>query len=177
MAVIRPLNRGLFASEEDKREVEQVAQQLEKLNPNPKALASPLINGRWELLYTTSESILGTKRPAFFRPSGPIYQILGEPPLLWHSAGIFEINREETEDALLFQRTEGCMADQKTQLFELTLAKLLGLGQRYLYCKPSCHFWATCNCAAVFAAATRHEPAMPLHESRQSCSEVVACFL
>lgn len=82
LAVIEPLKRGLNASEEEKREVEELAQQLERLNPNPKALASPLINGRWELLYTTSESILGTKRPALFRPSGPIYQILGEPPLV-----------------------------------------------------------------------------------------------
>jgi len=29
-------------------------------------------------VYTTSESILGTKRFPLFRPSGPIYQLLGE---------------------------------------------------------------------------------------------------
>eukprot|EP00887_Chlorella_sp_A99_P002132 scaffold21.g2132.t1 len=32
----------------------------------------------WELLYTTSDSILGTNKPAFLRPSGPIYQVSAE---------------------------------------------------------------------------------------------------
>lgn len=53
-------------------------QVLERQNPNKKALASPLLAGKWELLYTTSDSILGTSRPAFLRPSGPIHQYLGE---------------------------------------------------------------------------------------------------
>jgi hypothetical protein len=61
--------------------VERLAAQLERLNPTPKPLASPLLNGRWELLYTTSDSILGTKRPALLRPSGPIYQLLNGPAL------------------------------------------------------------------------------------------------
>jgi hypothetical protein len=73
---IKPLQRGLKASPEDKQAVELLAQQLEKLNPTPKPLGSPLLNGRWKLLYTTSDSILGAKRPALLRPSGPIYQLL-----------------------------------------------------------------------------------------------------
>jgi hypothetical protein len=32
-------------------------------------------SGKWELLYTTSASILGTGRPPLLRPSGPIYQV------------------------------------------------------------------------------------------------------
>lgn len=32
--------------------------------------------GQWELLYTTSDSILGMSKPAFLRPSGPIYQVI-----------------------------------------------------------------------------------------------------
>jgi hypothetical protein len=57
--------------------VEALASQLERLNPTPKPLASPLLNGRWRLEYTTSDSILGTRKPALLRPSGPIYQFLG----------------------------------------------------------------------------------------------------
>jgi hypothetical protein len=53
-----------------------MASALERLNPTRKPLASPLLNGRWRLEYTTSDSILGTKKPAFLRPSGPIYQFL-----------------------------------------------------------------------------------------------------
>ncbi len=33
--------------------------------------------GKWELIYTTSGSILGTSRPPFLRPIGPIYQFIG----------------------------------------------------------------------------------------------------
>lgn len=40
----------------------------ERLNPNPKALSSPLVSGKWRLVYTTSSSILGTNRPAILRP-------------------------------------------------------------------------------------------------------------
>jgi PAP_fibrillin len=59
-------------------DVQHRVQVLERQNPNRKALACPLLAGKWELLYTTSDSILGTSRPAFLRPSGPIHQYLGE---------------------------------------------------------------------------------------------------
>lgn len=74
--LIKPLQRGVAAEPEDIDAVEVAAQELEKLNPTPKTLASPLVNGKWELLYTTSQSVNGKGRPAPFRPSGPIYQIL-----------------------------------------------------------------------------------------------------
>lgn len=41
-----------------------------------RSLASPFINGRWELLYTTSGSIIGKNKPRRLRPFGPIYQVL-----------------------------------------------------------------------------------------------------
>jgi hypothetical protein len=74
--LIAPLKRGLTATEDDAAAVEAAASALEKLNPTRNPLASPLINGQWELLYTTSASILGKTKPGFLRPSGPIYQIL-----------------------------------------------------------------------------------------------------
>eukprot|EP01024_Parvocaulis_polyphysoides_P018003 TRINITY_DN1793_c1_g2_i1.p3 TRINITY_DN1793_c1_g2~~TRINITY_DN1793_c1_g2_i1.p3 ORF type:complete len:234 (-),score=28.42 TRINITY_DN1793_c1_g2_i1:168-800(-) len=74
--VVQDLQRGLTATEEEKQQVEELAQKLEKQNPNKKSLASPLINGKWRLIYTTSESIVGTKKPALFRPKGPIYQTI-----------------------------------------------------------------------------------------------------
>lgn len=72
------LNRGLEASKQDQAEMENLVQQLEQDNPNPKSLAADEINGKWRLIYTTSESILGTKRPAPFRPSGSIFQSIGK---------------------------------------------------------------------------------------------------
>lgn len=81
LEAIAPLKRGLLATPEDAEAVEAAAQALERLNPTPKALSSPLINGQWELLYTTSASILGAKKPAFLRPSGPIFQLIDAPNL------------------------------------------------------------------------------------------------
>lgn len=74
--LIKPLNRGVSAGPDDIEAVEAAAKALERLNPNPKSLSSPLVNGKWELLYTTSTSVNGTNRPALLRPSGPIYQTI-----------------------------------------------------------------------------------------------------
>lgn len=57
--------------------VDELARELERINPTKNVLASPLINAKWELLYTTSSSILGTSRPPFLRPQGKIYQTIG----------------------------------------------------------------------------------------------------
>ncbi|DBB16532.1 TPA: hypothetical protein ACH3X3_014796 [Trebouxia sp. C0006] len=79
LAAIQPLQRGVSATEDDQKDVEQLIKKLEKVNPNPKSLASPLINGKWKLIYTTSQSILQSKRPAVLRPNGPIFQYIDAP--------------------------------------------------------------------------------------------------
>jgi len=76
LEAIEGTQRGVAASEEDVAAVEAAASALERLNPNRQPLASPLVNGEWELLYTTSASILGANKPWFLRPSGPIYQAI-----------------------------------------------------------------------------------------------------
>ncbi|GAX84938.1 hypothetical protein CEUSTIGMA_g12359.t1 [Chlamydomonas eustigma] len=76
MELIEPLQRGAIASEVDKMEVDDLARKLEALNPTTKPLASPLLNGSWELRYTTSASILGLSKPPPFRPFGKICQVL-----------------------------------------------------------------------------------------------------
>ncbi len=67
----------MTATEEDTANVERLATAVEGLNPTAKPLSSPLINGRWELIYTTSSSILGKNKLPFLRPVGPIYQLIG----------------------------------------------------------------------------------------------------
>lgn len=51
---------------------------LEKVNECNAPVQSELLRGDWELLWTTSDSILGQKRPSFFQPSEgtPILQYL-----------------------------------------------------------------------------------------------------
>ncbi|MEW5302031.1 MAG: hypothetical protein WDW36_004843 [Sanguina aurantia] len=75
LEAIEPLSRGATASDEDKEEIEQLARVVEGFATS-KPLANPLLNGQWELLYTTSAGILGLSKPPPFRPSGPIYQYI-----------------------------------------------------------------------------------------------------
>ena len=50
---ISGLQRGLTAGPEERARVDELARRLEKTNPTRAPLASDLINGQWELLYTT----------------------------------------------------------------------------------------------------------------------------
>ena len=74
------LERGVSASEAQRDAVDAAAKALEARNPNRACLRSPaaraLLSGEWELLYTTSASILGATRPWPFRPLGPIFQTI-----------------------------------------------------------------------------------------------------
>ena len=77
LELLSGLNRGVTANESDKQKVEQKARELERLNPTRSPLGSEYLSGQWELVYTTSSSILGTSKPPFLRPQGPIYQLIG----------------------------------------------------------------------------------------------------
>nr|GMC87815.1 probable plastid-lipid-associated protein 4, chloroplastic isoform X1 [Ipomoea batatas] len=76
LEAIAPLDRGADATPEDQKLVDQIARKLEAVNKVKEPLKSSLLNGKWELLYTTSESILQTRRPKVFRPNGKIYQAI-----------------------------------------------------------------------------------------------------
>ncbi len=53
--------------------MDSLFQKLETLNPTPKPLRSKLVNGNWNLEYTTSDSILGK---GGFPRVGPIVQLI-----------------------------------------------------------------------------------------------------
>nr|AFK48988.1 unknown [Lotus japonicus] len=64
---IAPLDRGADATLEDQQTIDQIARKLEAVNPTKNPLKSNLLDGKWELIYTTSQSILQTKRPKLLR--------------------------------------------------------------------------------------------------------------
>ncbi|XP_051132790.1 probable plastid-lipid-associated protein 4, chloroplastic [Andrographis paniculata] len=76
LEAIAPLDRGAAATPEDQQLIDQIARKLEALNKVKEPLKSNLLNGKWELLYTTSKSILQPERPKFLRPNGKIYQAI-----------------------------------------------------------------------------------------------------
>ncbi|MCO5552298.1 hypothetical protein L7F22_005810 [Adiantum nelumboides] len=81
LEAIAPLDRGADASPDDQARVDMIAQNLEKLSSVKDTVTSTLINGKWELLYTTSETILKKQRPKLLRPRGPIYQAINNDSL------------------------------------------------------------------------------------------------
>ncbi|KAK4375069.1 hypothetical protein RND71_005746 [Anisodus tanguticus] len=64
---IAPFDRGAEATPEDQEIIDQIARKLEVCNPTKEPLKSSLLNGKWELVYTTSKSILQTQRPKILR--------------------------------------------------------------------------------------------------------------
>ncbi|XP_077212754.1 putative plastid-lipid-associated protein 4, chloroplastic isoform X2 [Tasmannia lanceolata] len=81
LEAISPLDRGAEASPEDQELVDKIARELEAVNAIKAPLKSELLNGKWELLYTTSRTILQTQRPKFLRPNGKIYQAINADTL------------------------------------------------------------------------------------------------
>ncbi|KAG0555364.1 hypothetical protein KC19_12G164400 [Ceratodon purpureus] len=81
LEAIAPLDRGAAATAEDIARVDEIARELEALNPTKEPLKSPFLNGKWELLYTTSSSILKKERPKLLRPNGAIYQAINTDTL------------------------------------------------------------------------------------------------
>ncbi|KAL6297475.1 hypothetical protein ACE6H2_005617 [Prunus campanulata] len=65
---IASLDRGADATPEDQQTVDQIARKLEAVNPIKEPLKSDLLNGKWELIYTTSKSILQTQWTADLTP-------------------------------------------------------------------------------------------------------------
>nr|XP_043627415.1 probable plastid-lipid-associated protein 4, chloroplastic [Erigeron canadensis] len=94
---IDPLDRGADASLEDQQSIEQIVRKLEAANPTKEPLKSPLLNGKWELIYTTSQSILQTKRPKFLR-SRVNYQAINADTLRAQNLESFPTFNQVTAD-------------------------------------------------------------------------------
>jgi hypothetical protein len=73
---VAPLDRGAAATTAAKLDVEALVAALAEVNPTPAAAASGLSDGRWNVVYTTSGQLLGSRLPDFLRPSGPLYLTL-----------------------------------------------------------------------------------------------------
>jgi len=53
-------NRGILATDTEKRAILSAIAQLEDYNPTPRPVeAGELLEGNWRLLYTTSQELLG----------------------------------------------------------------------------------------------------------------------
>lgn len=96
LELAKQTDRGLEVSTEEAAAMQTLFSRLEKLNPTRAPLASGLVTGIWDLKYTTSKQILGSKN---FRRVGPILQTLDTERLTAENAevvdyGIFRLSRK-----------------------------------------------------------------------------------
>lgn len=82
------VDRGLAATPAQQVQMAELFERLERLNPTRRPLMSPLINGRWDLRYTTSDSILGRGGP---RRVGPIIQNIDTVNLEAYNSEVLEL--------------------------------------------------------------------------------------
>ncbi|MEB3267821.1 MAG: PAP/fibrillin family protein [Leptolyngbya sp.] len=76
LEVIAPTNRGILASKLDRQAIQIAIARLEDRNPTPEPLAATdLLAGNWQLLYTTSDELLGIDRFPLYR-LGQVYQCI-----------------------------------------------------------------------------------------------------
>jgi hypothetical protein len=67
LAAIQPLDRGAQATADDLANIDKIARELESLNPTKEPLKLSLLNGKWRLVYTTSESVLRKQVPLLLK--------------------------------------------------------------------------------------------------------------
>uniref|UniRef100_A0A7N0RH08 Plastid lipid-associated protein/fibrillin conserved domain-containing protein n=1 Tax=Kalanchoe fedtschenkoi TaxID=63787 RepID=A0A7N0RH08_KALFE len=97
LEAIAPLDRGAEATPEDQERIDQLARKLEAANRVKEPLKSDLLNGKWELIYTTSTSILQRERPKFLR-SRTNYQAINVDTLRAQNQESFPFFNQVTAD-------------------------------------------------------------------------------
>jgi hypothetical protein len=76
LELIAGKNRGILASELERQAILSAIAQLEDYNPHPKPLEVPeLLEGNWQLVYTSSRELLGIDRFPFYN-LGKTYQCI-----------------------------------------------------------------------------------------------------
>ncbi|MEM9002518.1 MAG: PAP/fibrillin family protein [Cyanobacteria bacterium P01_F01_bin.86] len=76
LEAIAATNRGLLVSKTDQQSIQALAARLEDRTPTPHPLeAKEQLEGIWQLLYTTSQELLGIDRTPLYR-LGQIYQCI-----------------------------------------------------------------------------------------------------
>ncbi|XVF83246.1 hypothetical protein PTKIN_Ptkin16aG0119600 [Pterospermum kingtungense] len=63
--LITPFGRGTEATPEDQQRMDQIALKLESINEKKEPLKSNFLNGKWELLYKTSQQFCKQRSKAF----------------------------------------------------------------------------------------------------------------
>ncbi|KAM7250170.1 hypothetical protein ACFE04_022053 [Oxalis oulophora] len=148
---IEPLHRGANVKLEeqdyvDKRKIDRsnkqkceegalhilfdpIVRKLEAVNEVKEPLKSNLLNGKWELLYTTSQSLLQTNRPKFLRPNGSIYQAINIDTLRAQNIETWPFFNQATADLVPLSTRKVAVKFDYFKIFGLISIKNPGSGR------------------------------------------------
>ncbi|KAJ0800805.1 putative plastid-lipid-associated protein [Helianthus annuus] len=132
LEVIAPLDRGTDATAEQQQRVDQMARKLEAVNKIKEPLKSDLLNGKWELLYTTSQSILQTKRPKILRANGKIYQAINVDTLRAQNMETWPFFNQATANLVPLNNKRVAVKFDAFKVFGLIPIKARGSGRGQL---------------------------------------------
>ncbi|CAE6067323.1 unnamed protein product [Arabidopsis arenosa] len=115
LEAIEPLERGATATPDDQLRIDQLARKVEALNPTNEPLKSDLINGKWELIYTTSAAILQAKVTGDLTPLDSkkvavklqVFKILGFIPVKAPDSARGELEITYVDEELRISRGKG----------------------------------------------------------------------
>ncbi|KAJ3672936.1 hypothetical protein LUZ60_006310 [Juncus effusus] len=129
LEAIKPLDRGADATPDDQARIDQLASELEAVFAIKEPLKSDLINGKWELIYTTSRSILATQRPKFLRPNGKIYQAINTDTLRAQNMETWPYFNQITADIVPLSSRRVAVRFDTFKIFGLISIKAPGSGK------------------------------------------------
>ncbi|KAI7726796.1 hypothetical protein M8C21_004781 [Ambrosia artemisiifolia] len=174
LQIIAPLDRGADATPEQQDRVDQgnhhqsvfkwvglvdkrtrtrqIARKLEAVNKIKEPLKSDLLNGKWELLYTTSQSILQTKvacltslfnfeplentsgelRPKLLRANGKIYQAINVDTLRAQNMETWPFFNQATANLVPLNTKRVAVKFDAFKVFSLIPIKARGSGRGQL---------------------------------------------
>lgn len=101
LARVTPLDFGRTVVDDKKQQedIENLIRQVEATNPSASPGTDPNLSGVWDMIYTTSTSILGVKSPSFLR-SKRIVQELNGVELTARNAEFFKFGPLTVENAV-----------------------------------------------------------------------------
>lgn len=115
LSLCKEAQRGLASPEgsEARAKIMKLVEELEKMNEIKEPLKSSLVNGNWDLKWTTSDSILGTKRSKWRRPRSdrPIVQMIDAVNLKaanYEPRKFLWINYQNSVEAVLEPTSPSC---------------------------------------------------------------------
>lgn len=101
LETVKPLQfgRSVANDKDQQEEIEVLIRQVESLNKSVTPLTDPSLTGTWEIVYTTSSSILRSDKPAFMQ-STQIRQDLNISKLTGRNSEIFQLGPLQLTNAV-----------------------------------------------------------------------------